>query len=48
MVMKESLYWDITSFSLLRVNRLSGGSCRLHLQGEEKTKQESSKKEAVR
>jgi hypothetical protein len=32
-VMKNSIFWDITSCSLLKVNRRFGGACRLHLQG---------------
>jgi hypothetical protein len=30
--MKSSIYWDITLYSLLQVNRRFGGTCRLHLQ----------------
>jgi hypothetical protein len=32
-VMKSSLFWDITPFSPLKVNRRSGETRRLHLQG---------------
>jgi hypothetical protein len=31
--MKSSVFWDITPFSPLKVNRRSGGTCRLHSQG---------------
>jgi hypothetical protein len=32
-VMKSSIFWDITPCSLLKVNRSFGGTYRLHLQG---------------
>jgi hypothetical protein len=32
-VMKSSIFWDITSCSPLKVNRCFGESCSLHLQG---------------
>jgi hypothetical protein len=32
-VMTNSIFWDITPYSLLKVNRCSGGKCSLHLQG---------------
>jgi hypothetical protein len=32
-VMKSSIFWDITSCSPLKVNGSFGGTCRLHLQG---------------
>jgi hypothetical protein len=32
-VMKISIFWDITSTSPFKVNRYFGGTCRLHLQG---------------
>jgi hypothetical protein len=32
-VIKSSIFWDISSCSLLKVNRRFGGTCRLHLQG---------------
>jgi hypothetical protein len=32
-VMKCSIFWDITPCSPLKVNRRFGGTCRLHLQG---------------
>jgi hypothetical protein len=32
-VMKPSVFWDITPYSSLKVNRRFGGICRLHLQG---------------
>jgi hypothetical protein len=31
-VMKSSVFWDITPCSSLKVNRCFGGTCRLHLQ----------------
>jgi hypothetical protein len=31
-VMKSSIFWDITPCSPLKVNRRFGGTCRLHLQ----------------
>jgi hypothetical protein len=33
MVMKGSIFWDITPCSPLKVNRRCGGTCVLHLQG---------------
>jgi hypothetical protein len=33
MVMKSSVFWDITQCSPLKVNRCVWGICRLHLQG---------------
>jgi hypothetical protein len=33
-VMKRSVFWDITPRSPLYVNRCFGGTCRLHLQGQ--------------
>jgi hypothetical protein len=33
MVMKSSIFWDITPCSPLEVNRRLGGTCRFHLQG---------------
>jgi hypothetical protein len=32
-VMKSTIFWDITPCSPLKVNRRFGGTCRLHLQG---------------
>jgi hypothetical protein len=32
-VMKGTVFWDITPFSPLKVNRQFGGTCGLHLQG---------------
>jgi hypothetical protein len=32
-VMKSSVFWDITPYILLKVKRRFGGTCRLHLQG---------------
>jgi hypothetical protein len=32
-VMKSSIFWDITPCSPLKVNRSFGGTCRFHLQG---------------
>jgi hypothetical protein len=32
-VMKSSIFWDITSCSPVKVNRRFGGTYRLHLQG---------------
>jgi hypothetical protein len=32
-VMKSSVFWDITSCSQLKGNRLFGGTCLFHLQG---------------
>jgi hypothetical protein len=32
-VMKNTIFWDITSSRPLKVNRRFGGTCRLHLQG---------------
>jgi hypothetical protein len=32
-VMKSSVFWDITPFSPLKVNRRFGGTRRLHVQG---------------
>jgi hypothetical protein len=32
-MMKSSIFWDITSCSPLKVNRLFGGKCCFHLQG---------------
>jgi hypothetical protein len=32
-VMKSSIFWDITPCRLLKVNGRFGGTCRLHLQG---------------
>jgi hypothetical protein len=32
MVMKSSIFWDITSCSPLKVNQHFGGKCRLHIQ----------------
>jgi hypothetical protein len=32
-VMKSSIFWDITPCSPLKVNWCFGGTCRLHLQG---------------
>jgi hypothetical protein len=29
---KSSIFWDITPFSLLKVNQRFGGACRLHVQ----------------
>jgi hypothetical protein len=31
--MKSSIFWNITSFTLLEVNHRFGGTCRFHLQG---------------
>jgi hypothetical protein len=31
-VMKSSVFWDMTQCNLLEVNRRLGGTCRLHLQ----------------
>jgi hypothetical protein len=31
--MKDTVFWDITPCSLLKVSRRFGGTCRLHLQG---------------
>jgi hypothetical protein len=31
-LMKSSVFWDVTPFSPLKVNRISGGKCCLHLQ----------------
>jgi hypothetical protein len=33
MVMKSSIFWDITPCSSLKVNLCFGGTCRLHIQG---------------
>jgi hypothetical protein len=32
-VMKCSIFWDITTCSPLKINRRFGGICRLHIQG---------------
>jgi hypothetical protein len=32
--LQNSIFWDIISCSLLKVNRCSGGTFRLHLQGQ--------------
>jgi hypothetical protein len=32
-VMKRSVFWDITACSLLKVNCRFGGTCHLHLHG---------------
>jgi hypothetical protein len=32
-VMKSSIFWDITPCNPLRINRRFGGTCRLHIQG---------------
>jgi hypothetical protein len=32
-VMKSIIFWDITPFSLMKVNRRFGGTCILHLPG---------------
>jgi hypothetical protein len=32
-VMKNSIFWDITPCSTLKVSQHFGGTCRLHLQG---------------
>jgi hypothetical protein len=36
-VMKSSVFWDITPCSPLKVNRCFGGTYRIHLQGGENT-----------
>jgi hypothetical protein len=46
--MKDSVLWCITSCSSLKVDRRTGGTCRLHLQGKKKAKQETSMKLARR
>jgi hypothetical protein len=33
-VMKTPLFWNITPYSLLKVNRHFGQTCHLHLQGQ--------------
>jgi hypothetical protein len=33
MVMKNFIFWDMMSCSLVKVNRNFGGTCRLYLQG---------------
>jgi hypothetical protein len=40
-IMRNSVFWDITPFSSLQFNQRSGEICRLHLQGT-KIKQETS------
>jgi hypothetical protein len=32
-IMKSSIFWDITLYSSLKFNRRFGGTCRLHLLG---------------
>jgi hypothetical protein len=36
-IMKSSIFWDITLCSPLKDNRCFGGTCRLHLQGRRKS-----------
>jgi hypothetical protein len=43
-VMKSSIFWDITLCSLLKINRYFGGIYCLHLQGQRKGKQATSMK----
>ena len=40
-VMKSAVFWVIMLDSALNVNRCFGGTCRLHLQGLRKAKQET-------
>jgi hypothetical protein len=40
--MKSTIFWDITPSTPLSVNRRSGGTYRLHLQGRKKVQQETS------
>jgi hypothetical protein len=37
-VMKSSIFWDVTPCSLLKVNQRFGGRCRHHLQGRRKSR----------
>jgi hypothetical protein len=32
-IMDSTIFWDITPFSSMNVNRSFGGTCRLHLEG---------------
>jgi hypothetical protein len=48
MVMKSPIFWDITPCSPLKVNRLSEGTCCLHLQGRRMIKQETRMKQVAR
>jgi hypothetical protein len=32
-IMKNSAFWEITLYSLLRINRRFGGTCHFHLKG---------------
>jgi hypothetical protein len=41
---KSILFWGITPCSPFKVNRRSGGTYRLHIQGEQQAKQETSEK----
>jgi hypothetical protein len=41
-VMKSSIFWDVTRYSLLKCNRRFGGTYRLHLQGRRKFQQAGS------
>jgi hypothetical protein len=51
-VMKSSIFWDITPYSPLKVNRRLGGTCRLHLQGrrinQARNKREADSKQSLR
>jgi hypothetical protein len=44
-VMRSSIFWDITLCSKLKINWCFGGTCRLHLQGSRISKQETSMKQ---
>jgi hypothetical protein len=46
-VLKNYIFWDVTQYSLLKVNRSFGGTCRIHLQAW-KTSQARNRRQASR
>jgi hypothetical protein len=47
-VMKSSVFWDITPYNPLKVNRCFRGTCGLHFQGRRKRQARNQREEAER